>query len=79
LIRNIDTLRESTKKVKSRFPFHIDAWAVLPEHMHCIWTLPDGDYDFTTRWQLIKTHLVKALPNIEHRSQVAQKCDDRGI
>jgi hypothetical protein len=37
------TLRASVKKVKTRLPFHIDAWVVLPDHMHCIWTLPLGD------------------------------------
>jgi putative transposase len=25
---------------------HIDAWVVLPDHIHCLWTLPQGDADF---------------------------------
>jgi hypothetical protein len=35
-------------------PFQIDAWVVLPEHMHAIWTLPEGDDDFPRRWRAIK-------------------------
>lgn len=38
-----------------RYPFEIDAIVVLPEHLHCIWTLPEGDADYSTRWRLIKT------------------------
>jgi len=32
---------------------------VLPDHLHCIWTLPPGDADFATRWRLIKTWFTK--------------------
>ncbi|WP_283147693.1 REP-associated tyrosine transposase [Silvimonas soli] len=35
-------------------PFRIDGWVLLPDHLHCIWTLPDGDADFSTRWKKIK-------------------------
>jgi hypothetical protein len=40
--------------VRARAPFHIDAWVVLPDHMHCLWTLPQGDADFPGRWRAIK-------------------------
>jgi hypothetical protein len=43
LVARIDALREAVRRVRDRAPFHIDAWAVLPDHMHCVWTLPDGD------------------------------------
>jgi len=32
----------------------------LPEHMHCIWTLPESDIDFFGRWKIIKTYFVEA-------------------
>ena len=35
-------------------PGLIDAWVLLPDHMHCIWTLPAGDADYAARWNLIK-------------------------
>ena len=51
---NIDLLRDSFKKVIVRHPFIIDAIVILPDHLHCIWTLPLEDGDFSTRWRLIK-------------------------
>lgn len=40
-------------------PFSIDAWVVLPEHMHAIWTLPADDFDFSTRWGRIKVGFTR--------------------
>jgi putative transposase len=51
LVREIDLLRATVRATKARHPFHIDAWVVLPEHMHCLCTLPAGDADFALRWQ----------------------------
>jgi putative transposase len=46
LTEHIGALREAVAKVRRRQPFEIDAWVVLPDHMHAVWTLPDGDADF---------------------------------
>ena len=51
-IRN--ALRASIETVREARPFVIDAWVLLPDHLHCVWTLPDGDADFSTRWMIIK-------------------------
>jgi len=51
-IRN--ALRNAIEKVRVDRPFVIDAWVLLPDHLHCVWTLPDGDADFSTRWMKIK-------------------------
>jgi REP element-mobilizing transposase RayT len=56
LTEHIDALREAVAKVKRRQPFDVNAWVVLPDHMHAIWTLPPEDTDFPTRWRLIKAH-----------------------
>ncbi len=61
LVRHIDLLRETVRATCSRHPFHIDAWVVLPDHMHCVWTLPDGDADFALRWKIIKFAFVPTL------------------
>lgn len=50
----VDLLRDCFRLVKQRHPFVIEAIAVLREHLHCIWTLPEGDADFSMRWRLIK-------------------------
>ncbi|MDD5759080.1 MAG: transposase [Desulfobulbaceae bacterium] len=56
-----DALREAIAKTRTNWPFVIDAWVLLPEHLHCIWTLPPGDADFSTRWNLIKRRTSQAL------------------
>ena len=45
-VRHIHLLREAVRGVRQRYPFHIDAWVVLPDHLHCIWTFPAGDADY---------------------------------
>ncbi len=48
-------LRETIERVRQKHPFFIDAWVLLPEHMHCIWTLPEGDSNYSGRWSMIKS------------------------
>ncbi len=79
LIQEIELLRKVVKQVKKRYPFYINAWVVLPEHMHTIWTLPEGDSNFSLRWRLIKSSFSTALPKIESISQVRQAAGERGI
>jgi len=47
-------LRAAISSVRAAWPFSIDAWVLLPDHLHCIWTLPPGDADYATRWSMIK-------------------------
>jgi putative transposase len=79
LVARIDTLRDAVRQVRARAPFHIDAWVVLPDHMHCLWTLPQGDADFPGRWRAIKTACAKSLPIGEPRSPVMTSRGERGI
>jgi putative transposase len=53
-------LREGLKEVRSRLPFKIHAWVLLPDHLHCIWELPPGDTAFGLRWGQIKRHVTLA-------------------
>jgi putative transposase len=48
-------LRNAIVKVRASAPFTIDAMVLLPDHLHCIWTLPAGDTNYPARWQMIKT------------------------
>ena len=61
LTENIELLRYSVAVVKQHRPFIIDAWVVLPEHLHCIWTLPHNDDDFSSRWRDIKGCFSRTL------------------
>ncbi len=79
LVAQIDALREAVRRTRVRSPFHIDAWVVLPEHMHCLWTLPEGDCDYPGRWRAIKTAFAKSLPPNEQRNPVMVRRGERGI
>jgi putative transposase len=79
LVTQIDALRDAVRIVRRRSPFHIDAWVVLPDHMHCLWTLPTGDCDFPSRWRAIKIAFAKSLPATEQRTPVMVRRGERGI
>lgn len=49
--KTIDLLPSAFHNMKAKFPFTIDAIIVLADHLHCIWTLPEGDTDFSSRWR----------------------------
>ena len=62
LVARIDALRNAVRATRAVHPFHIDAWVVLPDHMHCIWTLPPRDLNFPVRWQMIKVRFSRSVP-----------------
>ena len=68
LVAEIETLRQAVRATRYDRPFEIDAWVVLPDHMHCIWTLPQGDADFSTRMGVIKARFSRAMPHVNRRS-----------
>lgn len=79
LTRHIDTLRQVIRQTRSRHPFDIVAMVVLPDHLHAIWTLPEGDADYPLRWSLIKSTFSRSLPKTEfiRDSRVSKR--ERGI
>lgn len=79
LVREIAVLRAAVQTARRSAPFHIDAWVVLPEHMHCVWTLPDGDADFPARWWAIKSAFSRALPDREKRPASLDRRGERGV
>lgn len=52
-------LREGIQEVRQSLPFTIEAWVLLPDHLHTIWTLPDNDDNFASRWAVIKRIVSK--------------------
>jgi putative transposase len=79
LTRHIGLLRHAVSDLRKRHPFVIHAWVVLPEHMHCVIELPDGDAGLATRWRLIKAGFSKGLPVDEWRSGMQIRRGERGI
>ena len=79
LTNHIADLRAVFRAVRQKHPFHIDAIVVLPDHLHCIWTLPEGDVDYSTRWQLIKAGFARRIVAGERLSPRRQAKGERGI
>jgi putative transposase len=57
---NVDLLMRSLRRVQEHHPFELTAHIVLPDHLHMLWDLPDGDDRFSTRWRLIKEAFTRA-------------------
>ena len=61
LVREVDALRQAVARTKAERPFHIDAWVTLPDHLHAVWTLPEGDADYSVRVGAIKARFSRAV------------------
>ena len=62
-------LREVVDEVRQLRPFTVCGWVLLPDHIHCIWTLPENDCDYSKRWGMIKAGFSKRAKNLFHRNE----------
>lgn len=58
----VELLRRSFREVKAKRPFDLLAAVILPDHLHCLWSLPEGDADFSTRWENGEDKFFAAYP-----------------
>ncbi|WP_051906538.1 REP-associated tyrosine transposase [Methylomarinum vadi] len=79
LVNRFNLLRESFLYVKNKRPYQINAVVILPEHSHCVLTLPEGDNDFSCRWGLIKAYFSRHIEKCETISKSREKRGERGI
>jgi putative transposase len=79
LVEQIDRLRASYRRVKEKCPFETVAICVMPDHIHAIWTLPDGDADYSRRWSLIKAGFSRSLPAASGLSLSKERKREKGI
>ncbi len=79
LIDRIGALKEAFRLTRQGHPFAMPAFVVLPEHLHCLWTLPPGDADYPMRWRLIKSRFSRSLLADERRSDSRMRKKERGI
>lgn len=79
LVRQVELLRESVRVVRESHPFRIHGWVVLPDHLHCVIELPDGEADFAIRWRLIKMIFSRSLPLRDKRFSLNRSQRERGI
>ena len=79
LIRHIDRVRQIYMAVQKRYPFETIAVCVLPDHLHAVWSLPQGDANFPLRWSLIKSGFSRGLAGDVRRgaSKIAKR--EKGI
>ncbi len=60
-------LRQAIDECKALYPFKIEAWVLLPDHLHCIWELPESDLNYSRRWAIIKRNFTQGLSTIKYR------------
>jgi putative transposase len=54
----VDILRKGFRKCIDERPFAIEGIVILPDHIHCMWTLPPEDCDYSARWKDIKCYFT---------------------
>ncbi len=79
LTDHIEQLRFAYAKTVSELPVTCEAMVVLPNHLHAVWTLPEGDSDFSERWRRIKARFSHAVRADLPRSQSKIDKRDSGL
>jgi REP element-mobilizing transposase RayT len=70
LVAHIESLRQAIRKIRQSHPFDIIAMVVLPDHLHAIWRLPEGDANFPMRWALIKSQIVDTNKTVKTPARI---------
>jgi putative transposase len=79
LVRHIERLRSAYAGVQRRLPFTTVAICILPDHIHTLWQLPDGDADYASRWSLFKSAFSRGLAPAPTRSASNITKREKGI
>jgi putative transposase len=76
-------LREVLRTEQAARPFQITAIVLLPDHLHTVWTLPQGDVSYSRRWSSVKEaftrHYLKSGGNEGPVSAVRTARRERGV
>ncbi|MFM7127919.1 MAG: REP-associated tyrosine transposase [bacterium] len=56
---SLNSLRHAIAIVRKSMPFEIPAMVLLPDHLHMIWRLPQGDMNYSDRIRKIKTKFTQ--------------------
>ncbi|WP_081617260.1 REP-associated tyrosine transposase [Thioalkalivibrio sulfidiphilus] len=74
----IHRLREAVRRTMAAHSFQIDAMVILPDHIHAVWRLPDGDQDFPVRWRKIKHFFsIGQAPGLQRKSLARRR--EKGV
>jgi putative transposase len=58
---NIDRLRWATASLRTEMSVEITAAVILPDHLHFLWTLPQGDSNYSKRVGRLKVLFTRSL------------------
>jgi putative transposase len=72
-------LRAAIVRARAARPFDIVAWVLLPDHLHCIWRLPEGDAAYPARWNAIKGETTRQLRLLEPASISGRRRREGGL
>ncbi len=79
----LKAFKNSIKLIQQQYPFEIIAWVQLPDHLHCIWQMPENDANYSMRWSQIKRLTTQACPQyhlpIAKLSQSKINRNERGV
>jgi putative transposase len=79
LVDEIVLLRKAYAQVLRQLPFETIAICVLPEHLHAVWSLPEGDAAYSARWRRIKGAFSLGIASTSAVSLSAAAKRERGI
>lgn len=64
LVDHVDYLRHAFTLTRRERPFRVEAIVILPDHLHAVWTLPEGDDDFPSRWRAINGRFTRVVSGL---------------
>jgi putative transposase len=79
LLREIDALRTAFTKVVSEMPFETNAMVVMPDHLHAVWTLPEGDSNYSERVRRLKAYFSMQIAKRDQVKASLARKGERGI
>ncbi len=75
---SIELIKSAIEQAQYSYPFETVASCLLPDHIHCIWKLPDDDVDFSRRWSFIKSHFSRNYHANHKRSNISVSRINKG-
>jgi len=79
LVDHVDALRSAYRAVMTTQPFQTVAICILPDHLHAIWILPEGDSDYSGRWNQIKGTFSRGFAASPTRTESKRRRGEKGI
>jgi putative transposase len=78
LVEHVDRLRAAFHHGMKRHPFTIEGIVIMPDHLHTLWRLPEGDPNFSVRWMVIKRKFSAGL-EVEGVNQSRRAKREKGV